>query len=155
MKQFYIKTFGCQMNEHDSEKMEASLRLNGYARADAPEDADLIVINTCSIREKAYQKAVSEIGRLHKISSSKKPSVAVTGCVVSHDGENILKRFPYVDIVLGPDHLAFLPKLVREAHENRRRTAMTDFQNISDTSFQVHSSGMMGTRGRSPPTLRS
>jgi tRNA-2-methylthio-N6-dimethylallyladenosine synthase len=132
MPSFYIKTFGCQMNEHDSEKMAALLRRDGYAESDDPQVADLIVINTCSIREKSYQKAVSEIGRWN---GPDKPIVAVTGCVVSHDGENLLKRFPFIDLVLGPDHEAALPQLIREAKEKRRQIALTDFQDISDYEF--------------------
>ena len=135
MPKFYIKTFGCQMNDHDSEKMATLLRRDGYAVADAPEEADLIVINTCSIRDKAYQKAVSEIGRNRHQKGDVRPVVAVTGCVVSHDGENLLKRFPFVDVVLGPDHEAMLPQLVREAREKHRQIALTNFQDISDYEF--------------------
>lgn len=123
------------MNEHDSQKMSALLRLNGYAEAGASENADLIVINTCSIREKSHQKALSEIGKFGKRDDRKKPIVAVTGCVVSHDGERILKRFPFVDVVLNPDHIAALPGLAREAEEKGGRFAKIDFTDISDYEF--------------------
>lgn len=135
MKKYFIKTFGCQMNEHDSQKMEALLRQNGYAGASAPEDADLVVINTCSIREKSYHKAVSQIGRMSKDQKGKKPVLAVTGCVVSHDGQAILKKFPQVDMVLGPDHIASLPELVRRADERHERFSRVDFSDISDYEF--------------------
>jgi tRNA-2-methylthio-N6-dimethylallyladenosine synthase len=140
MPSVFIKTFGCQMNEHDSQKMEALLRQDGYGKAATPQEADLVVINTCSIREKSYQKALSEIGRLKKQGKGiarknlKKQVVAVTGCVVSHDAKNILKRFPIVDLALGPDHEASLPAMVRALQESGR-TSRTDFKDISDYEF--------------------
>src|SRR5262245_40651870 len=126
------------MNEHDSQKMESMLRRDGYVRALNAQEADLVVVNTCSIREKSYQKAVSEIGRASKNAcheEGKKPVIAVTGCVVSHDGENIMKRFPYVDMVLGPDHIAALPALARQSEEKKERFARTDFHDLSDYEF--------------------
>ena len=139
MKTFYIKTFGCQMNEHDSQKMGALLAREGYARADSPEKANLIVINTCSIREKSYQKAVSEVGLVYKKNrqgrNNQKPVVALTGCVASHDGKDLLKRFPFIDITLSPDHLMQLPQLVRDAEEKKVRINKTDFEDFSDYEF--------------------
>lgn len=135
MKTYFIKTFGCQMNEHDSQKMEALLRRSGYAKVSSPSQSDLIVINTCSIRERSYQKAVSHIGQTAKEGDGKKPVVAVTGCVVSHDGEGIMKRFPSVDLVLGPDHIASLPEMIEEVEGKRSRPARVDFKDISDYEF--------------------
>ncbi len=138
MKTYYIKTFGCQMNEHDSQKMSALLRLKGYAESADAGSADLIVVNTCSIREKSYHKAVSEIGRIGKkeeFEGGKKPVIAVTGCVVSHDGEAILKKFPFVDVVLNPDHIASLPDLALKSEEEGGRFAKIDFTDISDYEF--------------------
>ncbi len=136
--QFYLKTFGCQMNDHDSEKMEASLRLEGHRRVSTAEAADLVIVNTCSIRERAYQKALSEIGRTQKHprkNSKPGPMVAVTGCVASHAGENILKRFPFVDIVLGPDHESRLPQLIQQIRQEPKRFLRNDFLDLSDYEF--------------------
>src|SRR5262245_3816231 len=110
MKKYFIKTYGCQMNEHDSSKMEALLRKDGYVPASSAAEADVVVLNTCSVREKSYHKAVSQIARMKQAGEGK--VLAVTGCVVSHSGDAILKRFPQVDMVLGPDHIAALPELV-------------------------------------------
>ena len=130
MQKFYLKTFGCQMNEHDSQKMEALLAQDGYEKTASLEEAELVVVNTCSIREKSYQKALSEIGRM-----GGKGVVAVTGCVASHEGKKLLKRFPFVDIVLGPDHIASLPKLVHRAKENSEKFCNIDFHDLSDYEF--------------------
>ena len=138
MKRYYIKTFGCQMNDHDSRKMEDLLRGDGYAPADSQEEADLVVINTCSVRDRSYQKAVSEIGRMR----DRKAVVAVTGCVVSHDADNIRKRFPFVDILLGPDHIGKLPEMVRRAEAGEKGLRQTGFEDISDYEFpSVFSTG--------------
>lgn len=144
MPKAYFKTFGCQMNEHDSETMRALLGADGYSSCDEADEADVIVINTCSIRDKSYQKAVSVIGQNGKgLRSGRKPVVAVTGCVVSHDGQNILKRFPFVDVVLGPDHIAALPQAVRKVWDGRERVSLFDFKDISDYEFP---SPLLGSR---------
>ncbi|QQR80781.1 MAG: hypothetical protein IPJ69_01030 [Deltaproteobacteria bacterium] len=140
MRKFFIQTFGCQMNDHDSQKMEALLRMDGYAKADTLKDADIIVINTCSIREKPYHKAMSAIGTAKKgkmalKDSAQKPIIAVTGCVASHDGDYILKNFPYVDIAIGPDHVSALPQLVRDAEEKKQRSVRTEFYDLEDYEF--------------------
>ncbi len=141
MRTFYIQTFGCQMNEHDSQKMEALLRAEGYAKTTALQEADVVVINTCSIREKPYHKAMSAIGKARKgkmalvKDPAQKPVIAVTGCVASHDGEYILKHFPYVDIAIGPDHVGALPQLVRDAEEKKRRSVRTEFYDLADYEF--------------------
>lgn len=121
------------MNEHDSQKMEALLRKDGYAEANSAAEADVVVLNTCSIREKSYHKAVSQIARMKQKGESK--VLAVTGCVVSHDGEKILKKFPQVDMVLGPDHVAALPELAKKAEHGRGRFSRIDFSDISDYEF--------------------
>jgi len=123
------------MNDHDSQKMEASLRQKGYVSAVVLSEADVVVINTCSIRDRSYQKAVSHIGLTAKTENGKKQIVAVTGCIVSHDGEKIMKRFPSVDLVLGPDHIASLPEMVEEAEHRKSRPVRVDFTDISDYEF--------------------
>ncbi len=138
-KTYFVKTFGCQMNEHDSLKMEGLLRGQGYAAAASAHDADVLVINTCSVREKSYQKAVSEIGRSIKGTRgrrrTKKPIVAVAGCVAAHDGDQLMKRFSDIDIVLSPDHVSKLPELVAKAESEKGRYARVDFADLSDYEF--------------------
>jgi tRNA-2-methylthio-N6-dimethylallyladenosine synthase len=110
----YIKTFGCQMNEYDSEKMADVLReSHGYQLTEKPEDADLLLVNTCSIREKAQEKVFSELGRWRRW-KDQKPGVmiGVGGCVASQEGDGISKRAPYVDMVFGPQTLHRLPQML-------------------------------------------
>ncbi len=113
-KKVFIKTFGCQMNEYDSDKMADVLHANNdMARTEHPEDADVILLNTCSIREKAQEKVFSDLGRLREL-KLKKPGllIGVGGCVASQEGAAIVKRAPYVDLVFGPQTLHRLPQLL-------------------------------------------
>ena len=137
MSTYHIRTFGCQMNEYDSHKMGALLRSRGYEPALSEDVADVIVINTCSVRDKSYQKALSAIGRMRKSQKKKAfPStIAVAGCVVSHEGEAIRKRFPFIDILLGPDHVGELPDLVAKARKNGSPVTALDFKDLSDYEF--------------------
>ena len=118
MKKLYIKTHGCQMNMYDSEKMIDLLKPLGYEIIYNGDDADLIVINTCHIREKAVEKTYSELGRyrdqakLRKEQTGKKTIIAVAGCVAQAEGEAIMKRSPWVDIVVGPQSYQSLPDLI-------------------------------------------
>ncbi len=125
LKRVYIKTFGCQMNEHDSQKIELMLRGLGYVSTDLPEQADLILFNTCTIREKARHKAISEIGRAPTF-KRQKPSalVGVCGCVAQQDGVSLLDRYPGVDFVFGPDQLWRLPELIEHARAGNRAWAL-------------------------------
>jgi len=110
----YIKTMGCQMNEYDSEKMADVLReSHGYELTATPEDADLLLVNTCSIREKAQEKVFSELGRWKQL-KERRPGVkiGVGGCVASQEGDGITKRAPFVDVVFGPQTLHRLPELI-------------------------------------------
>ena len=113
----YIKTMGCQMNEYDSSKMADVLReSHGYELTATPEDADLLLVNTCSIREKAQEKVFSELGRWRQL-KEKNPNIkiGVGGCVASQEGEGIIKRAPFVDIVFGPQTLHRIPELLDAA----------------------------------------
>jgi len=107
-KKLFIKTYGCQMNVYDSERMRDVLAPVGYAPSDTPEGADLVVLNTCHIREKAAEKVYSELGRIKKLKNKKLDqgdgdmTVAVAGCVAQAEGEEIMRRAPVVDLVLGP-----------------------------------------------------
>ncbi|MDA8089615.1 MAG: tRNA (N6-isopentenyl adenosine(37)-C2)-methylthiotransferase MiaB [Nitrospiraceae bacterium] len=105
-KKFYIHTFGCQMNFHDSEKIAGLLSEKGFSEAPDGEGADLVIFNTCSIREKADQKFLSELGRIRKL-KRQKPGlrIAVAGCVAQQMGQELLKKAPYVDYIIGPQNL--------------------------------------------------
>jgi tRNA-2-methylthio-N6-dimethylallyladenosine synthase len=114
-KKVFIKTFGCQMNEYDSDKMADVLGASeGLVRTDTPEDADVILFNTCSVREKAQEKVFSDLGRLKELKRGKPDLViGVGGCVASQEGEAIVKRAPHVDVVFGPQTLHRLPQMIQ------------------------------------------
>ncbi len=115
MKYFHIITFGCQMNEHDSERMTGVLEAQGFCPS-AIENADMIILNTCSIREKAEQKFYSELGRLKQLKDSRPClTIAVAGCIAQQEGEHILARAPYVNMVLGPSDIAKLPEMLERS----------------------------------------
>jgi tRNA-2-methylthio-N6-dimethylallyladenosine synthase len=115
MKRFLIHTFGCQMNAHDSRRIEEVLCREGYEATDTPELADLIVLNTCSVREKAEQKLRSALGRLRPFKRSRRELViAVAGCMAQEHGASLLGRLDLVDVLIGPDNVPELPGLLRE-----------------------------------------
>lgn len=122
MKKLYIKTFGCQMNEYDSSKMADLLHADeGMVMTDTPDDADVVLLNTCSIREKAEDKVFSDLGRLRELKKSKPDLlIGVGGCVASQEGQQIISRAPYVDVVFGPQTLHRLPDLITQ----RRQTGI-------------------------------
>src|SRR5690606_4208569 len=107
-KRVFIKTYGCQMNVYDSERMADVLAPLGYGVAQSPEEADLVVLNTCHIRDKATEKVYSELGRLKEMRQERAEAggagltIAVAGCVAQAEGEEIMRRQPAVDIVVGP-----------------------------------------------------
>src|SRR5580704_2390197 len=112
MPSFWVHTFGCQMNAHDSDRMQEVLASHGWTAAAELGLADLVVFNTCSVREKAEQKLRSEIGKLAPL-KSRRPEVvlAVAGCVAQQEGDKLLERIAHIDLVIGPDNLAELPAL--------------------------------------------
>jgi tRNA-2-methylthio-N6-dimethylallyladenosine synthase len=114
-KKLFIKTFGCQMNEYDSDKMADVLNaFEGYEKTAVVEDADVILLNTCSVREKAQEKVFSDLGRLRELKEAKPDLlIGVGGCVASQEGDVIVKRAPYVDLVFGPQTLHRLPQMIR------------------------------------------
>ncbi|MFC3712350.1 tRNA (N6-isopentenyl adenosine(37)-C2)-methylthiotransferase MiaB [Sphingoaurantiacus capsulatus] len=118
---YFVKTFGCQMNVYDSERMSELLTAEGMRAVDNSDDADLVVLNTCHIREKAAEKVYSDIGRLKasKRPSGVKPMVAVAGCVAQAEGEEIVRRAPAVDVVVGPQAYHRLPEMLAQAAEAR------------------------------------
>ena len=131
-KRLYIKTYGCQMNVYDSERMADVLRPLGYALADAPDEADLVVLNTCHIREKAAEKVYSELGRIKAMKQTRAEAghamqVAVAGCVAQAEGEEIMRRAPVVDLVVGPQSYHRLPELIARASRQMGERLAADF----------------------------
>ncbi|MFO1519038.1 MAG: tRNA (N6-isopentenyl adenosine(37)-C2)-methylthiotransferase MiaB [bacterium] len=135
-KKLYIETHGCQMNVDDSLRMSRSLAPSGYERTENPQEADLIVINTCSVREKASHKAHSAIGRFYQYKALR-PEVmlGLAGCQAQAEGEGLLKRFKYLDFVLGPDQIRRLPELVKEMEEGKRSLDATGRIKPADFEF--------------------
>ena len=131
-KKLFIKTFGCQMNEYDSDKMRDVLNVShGMEETSRPEEADLIIFNTCSIREKAQEKLFSELGRWRQRKQDKPDfMIAVGGCVASQEGSAIYERAPYVDIVFGPQTLHRLPGLYEEARQAGKPVVDISFPEI-------------------------
>jgi tRNA-2-methylthio-N6-dimethylallyladenosine synthase len=132
MKKLYIKTFGCQMNEYDSGKMADLLHADeGMAMTDTPEDADVVLLNTCSIREKAEDKVFSDLGRLRELKKTKPDLlIGVGGCVASQEGQQIISRAPYVDVVFGPQTLHRLSDLITQRRETGRSQVDISFPEI-------------------------
>jgi tRNA-2-methylthio-N6-dimethylallyladenosine synthase len=131
-KRLYIKTYGCQMNVYDSERMADVLRPLGYGLTDAAEGADLVVLNTCHIREKATEKVYSELGKIRRMKAAKAQDggamlVAVAGCVAQAEGAEIMRRQPAVDLVVGPQAYHRLPELIARAHRAAGETLAADF----------------------------
>jgi tRNA-2-methylthio-N6-dimethylallyladenosine synthase len=131
-KKVFIKTFGCQMNEYDSDKMADVLgAADGLVRTDRPEDADVILLNTCSVREKAEEKVFSDLGRLRELKLARPDLlIGVGGCVASQEGENIIKRAPYVDMVFGPQTLHRLPQMIDARRDSGRSQVDISFPEI-------------------------
>jgi tRNA-2-methylthio-N6-dimethylallyladenosine synthase len=131
-KGLFIKTYGCQMNVYDSERMRDVLKPLGYAPVDAPEGADLVVLNTCHIREKATEKVYSELGKIKKMkeASGGKMTIAVAGCVAQAEGEEIMRRQPAVDLVLGPQAYHKLPEMVARSARAVGDRLETDFDTL-------------------------
>jgi tRNA-2-methylthio-N6-dimethylallyladenosine synthase len=131
-KKVFIKTFGCQMNEYDSDKMADVLNASeGLVKTDTPEDADVILFNTCSVREKAQEKVFSDLGRVRELKQKNpKLMIGVGGCVASQEGDAIIKRAPYVDVVFGPQTLHRLPDLLKQRRDSGRPQVDISFPEI-------------------------
>jgi tRNA-2-methylthio-N6-dimethylallyladenosine synthase len=142
-KKYLIETFGCQMNFHDSERMAGLLEQAGYESTSDDRDADVIVINTCSVRERAEEKLFTRLGEIHHQGreSGDRPIVAVTGCVAQQEGKQILKRSKAVDVIVGTQSLKRLPMLVEDALQHRdagaRPVATLDVDPLDDVSFPL------------------
>ena len=132
MKKLFIKTYGCQMNVYDSGRMTDLLAPHGYAPTSVPDDADLVILNTCHIREKAAEKVYSELGRIKQIKEDRaargdETIVAVAGCVAQAEGEEIIRRAPVVSMVFGPQTYHRLPEMVAQATRQAGHVLDTDF----------------------------
>ncbi|HUU66955.1 MAG TPA: tRNA (N6-isopentenyl adenosine(37)-C2)-methylthiotransferase MiaB [Methyloceanibacter sp.] len=131
-KKLHIKTFGCQMNAYDSERMAEALQPAGFQLTEQLADADLVILNTCHIREKAAEKVYSELGRVRKAKEARKAQgqhtmVGVAGCVAQAEGREIIARAPVVDIIVGPQSYHRLGQLVAEAASTGKRSVETEF----------------------------
>ena len=128
----FVKSFGCQMNVYDAERMTEALALHGYAETRSLEDADLVVLNTCHIREKAAEKVYSDLGRIREVKEARGAAgratlVAVVGCVAQAEGAEIIARAPVVDLVVGPQSYHRLPELIARAGKERKAVVDTTF----------------------------
>ncbi|MCC6544009.1 MAG: tRNA (N6-isopentenyl adenosine(37)-C2)-methylthiotransferase MiaB [Nitrospirae bacterium] len=144
-KQLFIKTFGCQMNEHDTEKIAGVLSGMGYSLTDSPDKADMVILNTCSVREKAEFKCYSDLGRINELKKSNPDLIiGVGGCVAQQEGANIVRKAPYVDLVFGTDNIADIPGLLekrgmtsgdRVSTARRRNKYLNNAAESADLSF--------------------
>jgi len=131
-KKLFIRTFGCQMNEYDSDRMADVLRASdGLMRTDRPEDADVILFNTCSVRENAQERVFHDLGRMRELKrANPEVVIGVGGCVASQEGADIVRRAPYVDVVFGPQTLHRLPALIAERRASGRSQVDVSFPEI-------------------------
>ena len=140
-KKLFIKTYGCQMNVYDSDRMAHSLAAHGYAAVDTPDDADLVILNTCHIREKAAEKVFSELGRLRRLRDRRRDEtgrdllLAVAGCVAQAEGELLVERAPFVDVVVGPQAYHRLPEML--ARRARAAGAVVDTEFPAESKFDL------------------
>jgi tRNA-2-methylthio-N6-dimethylallyladenosine synthase len=152
VKRLFIKTYGCQMNVYDSERMADVLRPLGYAPTDTAEGADFVILNTCHIREKAAEKVYSELGKLREMKEARAGegrgamTIAVAGCVAQAEGEEIMRRQPAVDLVVGPQAYHQLPELLTRTARARGERIGADF--AADEKFD----SLPQARGVSGPT---
>ncbi len=132
VKRLHVRTYGCQMNVYDSERMSEAMGADGYELTDDIADADMVVLNTCHIREKAAEKVYSDLGRIRKLkeertSQGKETRIAVAGCVAQAEGAEIIRRAPVVDLVVGPQSYHRLPELMARSRAENRQIVDTEF----------------------------
>ena len=141
---FYIKTFGCQMNKHDSDFISQVLLNKGYRQTDSIDDAHIILINTCTVRQKAEEKALTLIGRLAILKRNKPDMITgVIGCVAQEKGVNLFKRFPYLDLVLGPRNVYHIDEFLYKIEKERKRISCLDLT-CGFTSFTKYNGYLNG-----------
>ena len=148
-RKLYVKSYGCQMNVYDSHRMADMLAPEGFVETATPDDADLIILNTCHIREKAAEKLFSELGRLRGLKAERREEggdlvIAVAGCVAQAEGAEILRRAPHVDIVLGPQTYHRLPEMVAQAARAGGHVLDTDFPAEAKFDFLPEAAGPQG-----------
>jgi tRNA-2-methylthio-N6-dimethylallyladenosine synthase len=147
-KGLYIKTYGCQMNVYDSARMADVLAPLGYALVETPDAADMVILNTCHIREKAAEKVYSELGRLRELKTARAPeapmTIAVAGCVAQAEGQEMLRRAPQVDLVFGPQTYHRLPELIAKTARQRGGVLDTDFPVESKFDFLPEAAAPQG-----------
>ncbi|NQW07516.1 MAG: tRNA (N6-isopentenyl adenosine(37)-C2)-methylthiotransferase MiaB [Candidatus Pelagibacter sp.] len=136
LKKIFIKTFGCQMNEYDSNRIFDIVKEIGFEKTDKYEDANCYLLNTCHIRDKAKEKVYHEIGRVKKIFRSKeKPIVIVAGCVAQAENQEMLKREPYIDIVIGPQSYHKINEAILKHSKDKKKKEETEFDTISKFNY--------------------
>ena len=136
IQKIFIKTFGCQMNEYDSNRIYDAVKQIGYQKTNNHEDADCYILNTCHIRDKAKEKVYHDIGRVKKsFRSKKKPLVIVAGCVAQAENEEMLKREPYIDLVIGPQSYHKINDMILNHEEKKKREEETEFDAISKFEY--------------------
>ena len=149
-KRLFIKTYGCQMNVYDSERMADVLRPLGYATTDTAEGADFVILNTCHIREKAAEKVYSELGKLRAMKEERSAAgqgamtIAVAGCVAQAEGEEIMRRQPAVDLVVGPQAYHQLPELLTRTARARGERIGADFAPVDKFDALPQARGVDG-----------
>src|SRR5579864_472778 len=131
---FYLETFGCQMNDHDSEKVAGVLLSRGYRQVESPDAASLVLYNTCSIREKAAQKVFSRLGE-YRTKQAPGQVIGVLGCVAQQEGEDIFERAPWVSLVCGSASYRKLPELLAQIEAGNQR--VTGLDNDTDETFET------------------
>ena len=135
-RKVYVHTFGCQMNVYDTDRIVQVLSPFNYSKTEDAAEADLILLNTCSVREKGEDKMLSELGRLAVLKEYNDELVlGVAGCVAQQEGARLLKKVPYLDLVFGPDNIVQLPELLHDVRGSKRRVAQTEFFNRKDYEF--------------------
>jgi len=136
LKKIFIKTFGCQMNEYDSNRIFDTVKKIGFEKTKKYEDANCYLLNTCHIRDKAKEKVYHEIGRVKKIFRyKKKPIVIVAGCVAQAENQEMLKREPYIDIVIGPQSYHKINDVILNHTNSKKKEEETDFDTISKFNY--------------------
>ncbi len=147
MKKVFVKTYGCQMNVYDSERMRDVLAPLGYAETPSPEDADLVILNTCHIREKAVEKVYSELGLIRRMKEARGGNmiVAVAGCVAQAEGAEIVRRVPAVDLVFGPQTYHRLPQILAKAEATGKAVIETEFP--AEDKFETLATAKNPVRG--------
>jgi len=145
-RKLHIVTHGCQMNVYDSARMADVLAPLGYATVDSPEGADMVIMNTCHIRERAAEKVFSALGRLRdlKDEAGGNMMIAVTGCVAQAEGDLLLKRAPYVDLVVGPQAYHRLPELIAQVHRTKKSVLDTEFPAAQKFDFLPEAAAPQG-----------